>query len=360
MKTHFYIYLFILFTACKQSYENANLTDTITLKWHKAYDEDSLDKSMIGLQWALSYTGAYTPCNLGVMTVKNDLITIDLKKLSYNTKGHLALLNITEKVKHTEGYRKNKYIDIGRFVTLILGNPNYYYALSQTPKTLKDLKQKYNLSNEKVYINNSSVAIQDRVISFSEQEKFNQVFISEEVDSITKQVYEFETIELLPNGQLRFGIYDFEGNLKSKANPKFSKAGKPAKCIWCHESKLNPLFREQKSFEAFLSPEAFQKKIKESNLQFTKDRSLLNGTVDFNNKQQHTLAELLYISFLQPNAKRLSSEWNMSEAKVKEFLKSIKTTKHDEFPFLGAVYNRKEIETFEPSKWLSTPAPVRE
>lgn len=349
-----------LLYSCKNEYTNQDNSTVLKLKWNKAYEDDSIDKAVIGLQWALSYVGANTPCNSNAIDTRNNTITLHTLNLDFSDKAKHNLEILIAKIYATEAYKENKTIDIGRFITLILGSPEHYYNLVETPETLAELKVNYTLNTEKGYVNNSSVALQDRVISFSEQEQFNQLWISEEIDSITKTIYEFETIELLKNGQLRFGIYDENGNRKNVANKKHTQAGKPAKCIWCHESNLNKMFRKQDDVYGFLSTEKLQQKIITSRDTFHENRLQQKDNLDYSKRQQHTLTELLYISFLEPSLKRLSLEWQIEESELLLLLKDVKTHKHNEFPFLGDLYYRKDVEAFSPLKPITVSRNVRE
>ncbi|AXO79780.1 hypothetical protein DZC78_05060 [Olleya aquimaris] len=349
-----------LFICCKSEYSEIDNTSELKLKWNKSHQDDSINRAVIGLQWALSYVGSNTPCNSKSIKVSGNIITIYPDYVGFNNKALAVFKTLISKIKQTEAFKNNNTLDLGRFITLLLASPEHYYALVGTPKTLEQLKAKYKLNAQKGYVNNSSVALQDRIISFSDLKDLNQLWISEEIDSISKTIYELETIELLKNGQLRFGIYNKNGILKNVANSKHTAAGKPGKCIWCHESNLNQMFKKQDNVYGFLSADALQQKIKASRDTFKRKRKLLKETVDFNKKQQHTFTEILYISFLEPSAKRLSLEWNINEDEVVKSLKHLKTHKHKEFQFLGDLYYRKDVEQFAPLKAIKVSSSVRE
>lgn len=360
MKIIAFILFCCLFICCKSEYSEIDNTSKLKLKWNKSHQDDSINRAVIGLQWALAYVGSNTPCNSKSIKVSGNIITIYPDYIGFNNKALAVFKNLISKIKQTEAYKNNNSLDLGRFVTLLLASPEHYYALVDTPKTLEQLKANYKLNTQKGYVNNSSVALQDRIISFSQLQDINQLWISEEIDSISKTIYEFETIELLKNGQLRFGIYNENGIRKNVANSKHTTAGKPAKCIWCHESNLNQMFKKQDNINGFLSAEELQQKIIASRDTFNSKRKQLKETVNYNKTQQHTLTELLYISFLEPSAKRLSLEWNTNEAEVINTLKHLKTHKHNEFPFLGNLYYRKDVEQFAPLKAIEVSGSVRE
>ena len=70
----------------------------------------------------------------------------------------------------------------------------------------------------------------------------------------------------MPNGQLRIALYDKNGNLKEAADSNITHAGKPAKCLWCHESGIQPLFREQIHVKGYMNPEVFLDSLEKFNL----------------------------------------------------------------------------------------------
>ena len=65
----------------------------LNLKWNKVYEDDTLDKSVTGLKWALSYIGATLPkSNNGIISY-NNTIEIYLDELGF-TEGAKQKLNI--------------------------------------------------------------------------------------------------------------------------------------------------------------------------------------------------------------------------------------------------------------------------
>lgn len=360
-KLLFLLCCFLLISCERDSYSELIRTETkINLKWNKAYPEDTIDKSLIGLKWALSYVGATLPRSNSGFSNTTSTITIDVKKLGFTEFAQQNLLKLVEKIKTTPEYQNNNSVDLGRFVTLLLGASEHYYEIIGTPNTLSELLSNYTLLPQKGYVNNSSVSLEHRIIEFSEQNGFNQVFLSEEVDPISGEIYEYETIELLPNGQLRFGIFDVNGNRKSNADPSHSNAGKPAKCLWCHESVINQLFTPQNDYLGYLTASELQNTLinyRESNRNL---KLQLTDGVDFSQTQQHTLTELLYISFMEPSAERLSLEWNLPLSQVQNLLSGLPTHQYAEFPFLGNLYYRSDIENLAPFEGLAVSSSVRE
>lgn len=336
--------------------ENEN---TLNLKWNKAYPDDSLEKSITGLKWALSYVGASLPA-AGEISVNGNTIIIDVNKLGFTANATEKISQLSEKIKSTQEYGQTNAIDLGRFISLLLGSSEHYYKITESPETLDELLENYTLLPSQGYVDNSSVSLEHRIIRFSEQINFNQVFISTEIDSVSGAVYEYETLELLPNGQLRFGIYDQNGDRKLAADSSHSIAGKPAKCIWCHESSIQPLFNSQNDYPGYLNH------IELANILLnyrTSNNSLkmsLPQGVDFSQAQDHTLTELLYISFMEPSVERLALEWGLTQDAVRAILTGLPVHTHHEFPFLGELYDRNDIESLAPFKGLPVSGSIRE
>ncbi len=362
MKKYLLYLLVLILCSCEHdTYSDLIETEsTVNLKWSKAYPDDNIDKSLIGLKWALSYVGAVLPSSNSGFSTQDNIITINIKKLGFNDNAAQKVLQLVEKIKTSNEYQSQHAVDLGRFVTLLLGSSGHYYGISGVPNTLTEVLNQYTLLPQKGYVDNSGVSLEHRIIQFSQQNGFNQLFISEEVDPATNEIYEYETIELLPNGQLRYGIFDSEGNRKESADETHSNAGKPAKCMWCHESTIQPLFYTNNDYPGYLSASELDNLL----LNYRQNHedlklSLVDG-VDFSQTQQHTLAELLYISFMEPSAERLSQEWNLPISQVQDMLDGLPTHVYDEFPFLGNLYNRKDVEALAPFQGLLVSGSVRE
>jgi len=364
MKSYFFLLFLFMFVSFNHQDDNGFVAikkpTTLHLKWNKAYPDDTIEKSVIGLKWGLSYIGARLPKALNGIIITNDIISIDINQLGFSESAIEKLDLLHSKIIVSDEYLINNSIDLGRYISLLLGASEHYYEISGTPKTLTKLMSNYTLLPQKGYVTRSTVSLMHRSIQFSEQNGFNQLFVSQEIDSISGSIYEYETIELLTNGQLRFGIFDFNGNRKNSADASHSNAGKPAKCMWCHESTINQMFIPQNDYLGYLTYTEFQNTLinyRESNRNLKLN---LTSGVDFSQTQQHTLTELLYISFMEPSAERLSLEWNLPLTQVQNLLSSLPTHRHAEFPFLGNLYDRNDIENLAPFQGLSVSSSVRE
>jgi hypothetical protein len=331
----------------------------IMLVWYKGYPADSLHKSMIGLEWALSYIGAEATQNLYQMQVPNNQVLLDLEQLGFTAHAKEKLKILHHKLKFTEEYRRKGAIDMGRYVALILGASEHYYEFVQMPENLNDLLVKYELDPMAGYVDNSLISSSHRIIRFSDQLGLNQLFVSNEVDPISGEITEFETIDMMPNGQMRYGIFDADGKRINAADPTKTEAGKPAKCMWCHESGIQPLFTEQSTVDGYLTyPQLYDTLYFFRFAQAAKWANLNRG-VDYSKTQHHALAELLYITFMEPSAERLSLEWGISVEEVNTKLAGLPRHTHIEYAAFVNLFDREDLIPYEPYQALSVSSNVR-
>lgn len=364
MKLYFFsfsLFICVLYFSCSKTKKEQELE--INLKWNKAYTEDTFERSSTGLKWALSYLGSSIASDVSLkgISFKDSIITLNVEQLGFSKHAKTQLAKLHYIFKTSESYKKNNSLDLGRYIALTFGNSYHYYAIVDIPNSLEQFEQLYTFDSMRGYIDNSSVSKVHRIISYSElSENNNQGFISAEIDSISNDTLEFETIQRMPNGQLKFAVYDANGVLKNVADKNVTRAGKSSKCIWCHETKLLPMFKPQRNHLGYLkftpfndSLKYFNRKLQDYQNTIWKDEKLLN-------KDLHTELELLYISFMEPNAERISREWNMPLGDVKQKLAYLETHLHKEFPFLGNLYHRKDIDALAPINCLEVPENIRE
>ncbi len=170
----------------------------------------------------------------------------------------------------------------------------------------------------------------------------------------------YEVIDLMKNGQLRYAVYDLDGKLSDASPKKYGEAGKPSKCMWCHEGIISPLFAENQAVMGYKLPQDFSSEMLQTQQIIKIYRNKQLSAIDFNIHKDHELSEILYVSFMEPSAERLAQEWQISLENVNEKLMNLKTHRHREFDFLGELYDRNEVEKFAPFKSVTIPKSVRE
>ena len=348
-----------LVTNCRKDEGNIGETSIIKLRYIKSHEDDSIDNAVQGFKWALSYIGAKHFNDEGIK-VSGDLIVFNYHYQGFSTSAIQKMNVLKSKIVSTEDYKKFESIDLGRFITLLMGASEHYYAFVDQPKKMSDLIKKYVFAEKKGFINESSVSPKNRILSFSNQLKFNQLFITEEVDKNTGEILEYETFDLMDNGQLRFGIYNVDGDLINSASPMVSNAGKPAKCIWCHESKIQPIFSNQNDYDNYLTYIELQDTINYFKDMLESNQKQLSTGVEFSAMNQHAETELVYISFMEPSLQRLVTEWQLTENEALSIVEGLPTHVHPEFPFLGDLYERESIDKLAPYKNLAVPSSIRE
>lgn len=361
LKKLFSIFICALLFACSNDkYDDIILPKTrLLLKWNKSHANQTIGDATLGLAWCYSNLGA-TFLNSVVLPNSNNIITVEISQLGFNQHAIENLETLHQKIKESEEYQQTNAIDLGRYISLLIGASQHYYKITNVLLDLDEILSNYELSPNKGYVDNSTISLEHRVIEFSSQVGLNQLFISTEIDPVTSEIFEFETIEIMENGQLKFGLFDADGNRKNTGSPEHTLAGKPAKCMWCHESNINRLFTIQNDFTGYLTYLQLNDTLNQFNTQLKQKQLLLNDGVDFSQAQDHAQMELLYISFMEPSAQRLSLEWGLTLTEVQNKLRNNQTHTHNEFPFLGDLYDRNEIELFAPFTSLQVSTSVRE
>ncbi len=213
-------------------------------------------------------------------------------------------------------------------------------------------------------VTNSIVSKWHRRIRFSKSDLVGgMAMVAEEgYGSLLKNTFKpvkFETITIMPNGQLRYAIYNKSGELEDAANPEISSAGKPGKCMWCHEIYIQPLFNQNGEVRNLMTNQQFSNKVKALQLKLNNYRNSLSANIDFTKRQEHTESELLYIGFMEPSAFRLQQEFSGDSIALKKALK-MRTHVYKEFPSLGNLYERKKIDDYFSYKRIRIPEFVRE
>lgn len=341
----------------------------LNLRFTKNHDKDGWKPTRTGFLWALSFLGAELPrgeFDKNIAWINDNTFRINLGALGFNDHAVKALHVIVDSLKKSEEYSSRKSIDLGEFLALTLGSSWHYYEITGVPKTLESFKSRYDFTAPETFpLTHSSVAKHNRILhlAFSE-EALKQAYIAEEGegDFLTGQftTAAYEAFDIMPNGQLRFAIYDKEGNLMAGSPQKYSQAGKPAKCLWCHEIAIQPLFAPTDTLSSFISPAHFQERIAHQMLLLNRYRTTLKSDIDFTRTQDHSLTEQIYISFMEPSLERLSQEWNMPMESLTKILSVNATHFHEEFKFLGELYSRGNVSAQAPYKLLTIPGSIRE
>jgi hypothetical protein len=340
---------------------------SIELRWIQSYERQSRSDVETGLLWTLSFLGATLPTKGpdplswrdNVVTLRLDRAGIDAAVLPHW--GRLLAL-----MKASEEYRAMGALDIGRFVAMTLCSSNHYYALTGADTRYEGAHANRAFAPERVAVVESAVSHGDRLLEIGEGPSVaNIAFIAHEgTGSISQDTFvaeERELLDVMANGQLRFALYGADGALEPAANHTLTPAGKPGKCLWCHETHLLRPFKGRTSLPGYGALGAFEQRIATRMKELRVARSRFASRIDFTHEQDHTYAELLYIAFYEPSAERVAREWNVPVARVQEMLSRLPTHAHDEFDFLGKrLFRRSDVDALAPYAVLEPPTDPRE
>jgi len=346
----------------------------ITLIWNKSYGTQTREGVMRGLIWDLSWLGAELPKGSFGRAVQFDpkdstRFTINLDSVGFNESARNALYVICDSIMHSEEYKTYNGIDVGKFVTLTLGTSAHYYAITGVPETLEEFRNKYRIdSTANIFgVTTSTISEGHRKIFFSRDTSlFHCGFLAEEgggsLDSGTFRPELYECFDIMPNGQLRFMIYDEHGALTAGTPAATGDAGKPAKCLWCHETHVQALFINNREVKGMLTNAGFLVMRDSFQVRLDRYRLTLNTDMNWNNQADHTLGELLYITFMEPTMMHLENEWEMSPVQVKSILARIKSHQFEELNYIGTVYERSDVDycRADSLRTLNYPVSVRE
>jgi hypothetical protein len=340
---------------------------SIDLRWIKGYPRERRAHVETGLLWTLSFLGAGLPADgPDVLRWEGSVVTVDLDaaEVIESTKPRWKELLAT--LKASDEYRVMGAIDVGRFVMLTLASPNHYYRLAGASATFDEFRARYRFDAKRVAVVESGIAHGHRLVEIAAGATFGEIaFVAYEgrgslVDGSFEPA-EIETLSLMDNGQLRFALYDLDGKPKAAATAALTDAGKPSKCLWCHELGLHTPFENVTDVAGYYSTREFVALIQARMATLNSARREIESRVDFAKTQDHTLAELLYLSFAEPSLARLAGEWNVSIEEARSRLRGKDTHRHEEFDFLGdQLYRRDEIDELAPYTTIRTPSDARE
>ncbi|MBL4710030.1 MAG: hypothetical protein JKY48_16495 [Flavobacteriales bacterium] len=322
-----------------------------------------------GLQWCFSYLGAQLEKGSwakGTSWLDTQRIQIDVEEFGFDQTALQSLKELISIYKQSEEYSVTGGIDAGRFVVSIFNNSNHYYKIVGMPSVLNNFVSDYTFLQKKAAIIESAVAFGERIINIPQEDGniHSLGYLAEEIigslSDSSHVVKENEVMDIMPNGQLRFGIYNANKELITGADTTLSIAGKPAKCLWCHEVNIQTAIAALTAIPGYYSPPQFDSVINQNRTILEAYRASLNTEIDFNDISQHAELEKLYIRFMEPSTKRLSGEWSITEQEVKSRLSNLSTHINHEFPELGNLYHRTEVETYSPYQVIRSTSSARE
>ncbi len=360
--------LVLLSCACTNNGPPADANDlTINLRWIKGYAGERKATVETGLMWALSFLGAEFPDGAPNAFIWNDnVVTVDLDKVRLADGTRPAWEKLLTVLKQSDEYRRMGGVDIGRFLMLSLCSPRHYFALTGVAHDLRQVRQTHMFEGKQMAVVESVIARGNRLIEISGATQLPDIaFIGYEgtgsIRDGTFERKEVEVVDFMKNGQLRFALYDFGGNLKASTTPSLTGAGKPAKCLWCHEIQLMSALKNVSDVAGYHSTKEFDAIIAERMRIVGRYRSGLRSKIDFSRTQDHTYAEWLYLTFTEPSVERVAMEWNMPIERARQRLAGKPTHAQQEFALLGKMlYRRQDVDELSPYPVIKVASDPRE
>lgn len=360
----------VVFIKCTNEVVSPAKDFKIKLRWIKSYPDQTVEKVRTGFIWSMNFLGAHLPADKienAIVISDNSIIEIDISELGFNDQARDDMMVICNRIKESGEYKTNGTVDIGRFLMLTVYSSHHYYRITGAPENFSAFISKYNFKQLGIFaVTNSGISTGHRKINLESSPSINgsSCFIAEEgtgsiIDStfITK---EFETLNMMANGQLQYLIFDHTGNLVTNADPSLSPSGKPGKCMWCHQSSIQPLFASNTDVPGFMTTSDFLDKVNATNQLLIDTRTQYPAGLDWSNPEDHTLSELLYISFMEPSLERVAGEWGIGISVASQILSGLPQHTYDEFPFLGNLYHRSSIDSLAPYHVERVPLSARE
>ena len=360
----------LLFYACTSEIEPLLNEDNLSIRVHwepgqLLANEDELE---LGVSWTMSSLGGFVPPGSlasGLVHHGNNEYTLRFLEFGFSIQAQRAMERILTELKGSGEYLQNGRVPLGRVVMLMLNSSNHYYEITEMPKTLSEFRSLYRFEGIEVALTGSTIATSHRLLEVASAESYAQIahIGSESGEDFRPNrpftAREFETLDVMPNGNLRYAIYGPDGRLRPFADESLTIAGRPAKCMWCHESSIQPLFAADPALEtdSTITAQEFLA-IREVQLDLIATfREGLNTEHDYFNRRNHQFMEWIYEDFMEPNAEFLAAEWGLSLNEVNQRLAGL--TPHMRAGVPG-FYHRKDVDGLAPFDVLRVPDAARE
>ena len=342
-------------TALEGTTEAPHRSPDVALIWRRSHAAETWAQASSGLAWQLTLLGAL-PNNGDWLEVDRQVddrvdFTLHLDRVGLSSMGLEATLDALAEVEDGA--------DLGLFMMRTVYSPWHYYQITGACVELDDWRSRLELAATFPVTQSAVVAGHRELTLVTEQTAVEGIaaMLSDgegDVEIGSFEALEFETMDVMDNGQLRFAVYDERGELVPAATPSISPAGAPGSCHWCHEG--HPMEEGAAPFG-----DTFDGWIGEQWSLIQDTREQLVSDVDWTDPTVHAAGEMLAHGWLYPNIERLSNEWEIEPAEVERRLSEelqIAGAEDWEHPELGEIFARVDLdagrggaEVAYPSHW---------
>lgn len=321
----------------------------LPLRWVRSYDGDTWDRARAGLWWQLGNLGALPPVGeQGIQVAAHDddavRFTLDLGQVGLPPDATDALVTASAFVAETDEVRLFGGLDLGAYFLGTLYEPWTYYAVTGACGDVADWREARTGGEPlaEYAITKSLLLDGDRLDAFvAHPDGVGEIahLVAEGEGSIQRGTFvpgETESIDVMPNGMLRYAVYDEGGDLAPWA--RTADVGQPGRCMWCHEDHLQPGYASNPGAARYVPTKAFLRELEAQQADVAALRAQLQTALVYDPPDAHELGELLTETWLNPSPGRLAREWGVTEEQVRAALAAVGAEGHpnSEHPQLGS------------------------
>ncbi|RME26372.1 MAG: hypothetical protein D6798_06865 [Deltaproteobacteria bacterium] len=327
----------------------------LSVAWRWSAGGLDADRLRRGFDWDLSWLGALPPPDGGHLVPIDDdgptrVFQLDPAALGLPDRALPALTDALVELRQWSEWRG--HVDLGRLLMRTLHEPWYYYAITGACADLDQWRQQRGSPEWDRYdVVVSQLASGGRVVWLPPAgtpvaELGFLVGTGTAPLGDGWQAEEFETVDLMANGQQRFAAWSADGRLEPAANPEVVAAGTAGNCLWCHEDHLMTGTPDNPSTDTALSYEEWAARIDGWQAELQAWRSSLQTSIDTTDHDVHADGELVVREFLLPTVDRVAAEWGVDEEQARSIIaeRGLTLETDAEWPGRGAVLRRSEVD----------------
>ncbi len=307
-----------------------------------------------GLWWALSNLGAAPPADeagLSHVVESEDgvMFTLDFGAVGLP---EASLPAVEAALAPVRAWSVDEGpVDVGRILLATLYEPGRYYAITGACPTVEAWRGARQVADPPLYAVTLSLLVDgDRLVALNPAPAPTAApdlsvlgwLAAEGEGSLADGSFveeEFETADVMANGQARYAVYTQEGELRAAGAA--SPAGQPGKCMWCHEAGIQPGTPDNPSAEGYLDYDAFVAEVDAAEALLSVVRDAQPTALDWR-YPTHEWAEHLTATFLEPAPARVAREWGVGIEEV--YAEGLATHTNGEFPEWGELYTRADVD----------------